>query len=184
MRDEQNAGGETANSKRKKRYILVAKTLKNTNAYTKTKELAASVDMDPKKFAASIQKAKELLASMGYMVTNRIKKKTDAEGTGYKNASFQEFEAEIHKSCARATAHIMQALKLVSLLESSKTLEFNSEGLKQLLLQNAHNISFPSVGKEMAEYSQLKPSFLDEIANDYIEEEEPDDEYEDDDSDY
>lgn len=167
MRDGQT---EQKDKPKEKRFITVARKLAKTKNFTKTSILAQELNMDEKKFKASIQKAKEFLATHGYMVTNAGSGATKKRGQGYKNASFEEFEVEIHKSCARASAHIMQALKIVSLLERSDKCDRDLTQLKGILLGNLRNMAFPEVEKEFRDYAPLKPDFLNEMANEPTEE--------------
>lgn len=158
-------GHQGAEEQKVKRYVKVARRLFVAKDYTPVKDMAKEIGMDTKEFRASIARAKELLASHGYTVTNRIKKnQKDDSKTGYKRATIEEYKAEVHKSCVRAASHIHQALKLLSLLKASGKYENELEGLETILLENINSLSFPRIEQEFAEYTKLKPQFLDDIA--------------------
>lgn len=167
MINENNASEKSA--KKVPRYVIVARQLFRTKDYTASKILAESTNMEPIKFRASVPKAKELMATHGFMVTNKTMKTKENDKTGYKRATFEEFKAEIHKSCTRASSHLLQALKLCSLLEKSEAVDGDLVGLKELLMENFRSMSFPNVERQFAEYNSLKPYFIDEMANEEIE---------------
>lgn len=158
--------------RRVKRFVVVARKLATTHEFTASKKLAEETNMEPEKFRASVQRAKELLASHGYMVTNATRDVKNPGKSGYKKANFEEFKAEIHKSCARASANILQALKLVSLIERSGACEHDLEPLKETLKSNIQSITFPQVEKEFLEYSGMKPEFVSDMAEEYVDDDE------------
>lgn len=114
-------------------YKKLAKRLVQLTKFTTTKDIAESIDVDPKKVAVSMSAARFQLASDGIIIINKIK-------SGYRVGSFDEFRKEVDKSCRRSLAHAKKMANLIKALEASEKINEDFDEIKELVGNNAKSI--------------------------------------------
>lgn len=175
MRDDKNFE-DASKSKRIPRYKKVAKILEKTTTFTSTKNLAKNAEMDAYKFTASVSRARRYLCTQGVMITNKMRSRKDKKDTpcGYKRATKEEYVLEIKKSVIRATAQMLSAAKQIAYLEASNKINVDEfKELKTILRDNIRKVTIPTITPKQIQMDIgdviIKPEFIDEIAEESIE---------------